>query len=310
MEGENVKKEQAWRGVFAIPCTPFTETGALDLDSLRSQIEFCVEAGAHGIVVPVIASEVWTLTGEERMSIAEETVQIVAGRIPVVIGVSTGSIQSSLPLTFHAAEIGANAIIATPPVGPASTLPAIYDFYAKLSDATPLPIFVQHIDVPYGTRMPIEFISKMVREIPRVDWIKEEIMPPGPTIEAEIAQSGKKLKGIMGGIAGRFLLDEFQRGACGTMPACEATDVHVQVWNALDNGDEQLARQLFNRLLPLLNMESRSFGVIKAVLKRRGIIASDYMRQYAGSPLDRQDHVELDTILGDMKDLFRLAPPW
>ena len=45
-----MKKQQAWRGVFTIPCTPFTETGALDLDSLRSQIEFCVEAGAHGIV--------------------------------------------------------------------------------------------------------------------------------------------------------------------------------------------------------------------------------------------------------------------
>ena len=88
----------------------------------------------------------------------------------------------------------------------------------------------------------------------------------------------------MGGIAGRFLLDEYRRGACGTMPACEATDIHVQVWNALDEGNEELARQLFNRLLPLLNMESRSFGVIKAVLKRRGIIASDYMRQYAGSP--------------------------
>ena len=136
LEESNVKKRQSWRGVFTIPCTPFTETGALDLDSLRSQIEFCVEAGAHGIVAPVIASEVWTLTGEERMSIAEETVEIVAGRIPVVIGVSTGSIQSSLPLTYHAAEIGANAIIATPPVGPASTLPAIYDFYP--SSRTPL----------------------------------------------------------------------------------------------------------------------------------------------------------------------------
>ena len=91
--------------------------------------------------------------------------------------------------------------------------------------------------------MPVEFISKMVREIPHVDWIKEEIMPPGPTIEAEIAQSGTKLKGIMGGIAGRFLLDEFRRGARGTMPACEATDVHVQVWNALEAGNHDLARQ-------------------------------------------------------------------
>ena len=305
-----MKQTDTWRGVFTIPCTPFTETGALDLDSLRSQIEFCVEAGAHGIVAPVIASEVWTLNEDERKAVAEEMATIVNGRIPVVVGVSAGSLQASLPFALHAAEIGADAIIATPPVGPVASLSAIYEYYVRISEATPLPIFIQHIGPPYGTQMPVEFISRMVREIPRVDWIKEEIVPPGATIAAEIAQSGPKLQGVMGGIAGRFLLDEYRRGAVGTMPACEVTDVHVQVWNALDEGDEHLARQLFNRLLPLLNLESRSFGVIKAVLKRRGVIASDYMRQYAGSPLDRDDEYELDAILDGMKDLFRLAPPW
>ena len=39
------------------------------------------------------------------------------------------------------------------------------------------------------------------------------------------------------GPTGRYLMDEYRRGACGTMPACEMTDVHAQVWNALDSGD-------------------------------------------------------------------------
>ena len=68
----------------------------------------------------------------------------------------------------------------------------------------------------------------------------------------------------MGGVAGRYLIDEYRRGACGTMPACEATDVHVQVWEALEAGDERRARDLFNRLLPLLNFEARMPGVYKA----------------------------------------------
>jgi hypothetical protein len=45
------------------------------------------------------------------------------------------------------------------------------------------------------------------------------------------------------------------------------------------------------------------------VLKRRGIITSDYLRSHAGNPLDASDHQELSAIFDDMRDLFRLAPP-
>jgi 4-hydroxy-tetrahydrodipicolinate synthase len=112
----------------------------------------------------------------------------------------------------------------------------------------------------------------------------------------------------MGGVAGRYLFDEYRRGARGFMPACEVTDVHVQAWNALDRGDETRARRLFERLLPVLSFEARAGGVCKAVLKRRGVIASDYTRQFSGNPLDRYDRMELDRLLEDLEDLFTLAP--
>jgi dihydrodipicolinate synthase/N-acetylneuraminate lyase len=302
-------QSQPWRGVFTIPCTPFTDNGALDLASLRSEVEFCVAAGAHGVVAPVNASEAWTLTDDERRTVAETIVATVAGRIPVVVGVSAGSAAASVAFAQHAAAIGADAVIALPPTGPAAPLAAIYEFYRALAEAIAIPIFVQNHDAPYGTRLSPEFVARLVRELPHVDWVKEETLPPGHAITAELQLAGPKLKGVMGGIAGRHLIDEHRRGACGTMPACEATDVHVQVWDALDAGDACAARQLFNRLLPLLNFESRSPGVYKAVLKRRGVIASDYLRHLAGNPLDEFDHKELDAILGDMIDLFRLAPP-
>ncbi|HEY7030537.1 MAG TPA: dihydrodipicolinate synthase family protein [Thermomicrobiales bacterium] len=300
---------RSWRGVFTIPCTPFTDDGALDLASLRSEVEFCVEAGAHGIVAPVNASEAWTLTDDERRTVAKTIVQTVDGRIPVVVGVSAGSAAASVAFARHAAEIGADAVIALPPTGPAAPLPAIYGFYRRLAEAIAIPIFVQNHDAPYGTRLSPEFVARLIRELPNVDWVKEETLPPGHAISAELDLAGPKLKGIMGGVAGRYLIDEHRRGACGTMPACEATDVHVQVWDALEARDARRSRELFNRLLPLLNFEGRMPGVYKAVLKRRGVIASDYLRHHAGNPLDALDRKELDAILDDMCDLFRLAPP-
>ena len=298
-----------WRGVFTIPCTPFTDTGTLDVESLRREVSFCVEAGAHGIVAPVNASEFWTLTDDEREKVAEIIVETTGGRVPTVIGVAGGSAQAAVVFAKHAQAIGADAVIAMPPYVRVAPPNAIYDYYRSLSGAISIPIFIQNHDAPAGTRMSPEFVAKLVNELEHVEYVKEETFPPSHAIEAEIKLCGPRLKGVMGGVAGKYVMDEHRRGACGTMPACEATDVHAQVWNALDAGEERKARDLFNRLLPLLNYEALVPGVYKAVLKRRGIIASDYLRSHAGNPLDASDHRELGAIFADMKDLFRLSPP-
>ncbi len=299
----------AWRGVFTIPCTPFTDTGALDLGSLRSEVDFCLAAGAHGIVAPVNASEAWTLTDDERRTVVETLIETVSGRVPVVVGVSAGSAVAAATFARHAGGIGADAVIALPPSGPPVPPQEIVAYYRAVAAASDLPVFVQNHDPPYGTRMSPEFVARLVCEIPNIVWVKEETFPPGHAMTAEIRLCGPKLCGVMGGVAGRYLLDEYRRGACGTMPACEVTDVHVQVWEALEAGDERRARDLFNRLLPLLNYEGLMPGVYKAVLKRRGVIASDYLRHYNGNPLDACDCRELDAILADMRDLFRVAVP-
>lgn len=300
---------QPWRGVFTIPCTPFTDTGELDLDSLRREVSFCVAAGAHGIVAPVNASEFWTLSDDERRLVAETVVKVTDHRIPTVIGVAGGSTPVAVAFAKHAEEIGADAVIAMPPHVRVVPPNAIFDYYRQISAAIGIPIFIQNHDAPAGTRMSPEFVARMVNELEHVDYVKEETFPPNHAIEAEIKLCGPKLKGVMGGVAGRYLMDEYRRGACGTMPACEATDVHVQVWNALDSGDLRKGRDLFNRLLPLLNFEALIPGVYKAVLKRRGIITSDYLRSHAGNPLDASDHRELSAIFDDLRDLFQLAPP-
>ncbi|MGH2371312.1 MAG: dihydrodipicolinate synthase family protein, partial [Chloroflexota bacterium] len=140
-------------------------------------------------------------------------------------------------------------------------------------------------------------------------YIKEESQNTGYKITKTLEVAGEHCLGIMGGKAGRMLLDEFRRGACGTMPACESTDVHAQLWNALDAGHEDVARHLFKELLPLLNYEA-AFGtaVYKEVLYRRRIIASPHKR-LPGLTLDTYDHQELDLILAELSPLFTVKTP-
>ena len=74
------------RGLFAIPPTPFTTDGALDEPSLRRTLAFCLEAGTHGIVTPVNASEFSTLSTEERHVVARATVEEFVHVLPFGTG--------------------------------------------------------------------------------------------------------------------------------------------------------------------------------------------------------------------------------
>jgi 4-hydroxy-tetrahydrodipicolinate synthase len=88
------------------------------------------------------------------------------------------------------------------------------------------------------------------------------------------------------------------------MPACQATDVHVAIWNKLEAGDEAGARRVFNSLLPLISYE-RLYGIVvyKEVLHRRGVIATTVSRA-PGACLDEAGRAELDAILAGVGSLF------
>ncbi len=280
-----------FRGVYAIPPTPFDENGALDEHSLRRAVEFCVMAGSHGIVAPVNASEAIILTDAERLRVAEILVEQTAGRVPVVIGVSGISTAASVLYTRHAAQIGADAVIAMPPYvkhPPASEIP---DFYAAVAHAgRGLPVWIQNNLGPVGTPMSAELLTRMLRDIPGVSFIKEESENAPQVISQVQAMAQHDLKGIMGGMGGRFVLEEYRRGACGTMPASEVADALVLVWNALEAGDEARARRLHTQLLPMLNYEALyTYAIYKEVLVKRGVIASSHSRVPGAPVLGRRE---------------------
>lgn len=300
---------EGWRGVFTIPVTPFDERGELDRESLKREVDWCVRAGAHGIVAPVNASEGPSLTDEERREVTRIVVETTAGRIPTVIGVSATGVQSTLQFTRWAREVGADAVMAMPPYGARITdAEAIFGFYRAVAAAAgELTVMVQNYSGPAGTPMSAAQVVRLLREIPNVSYAKEETTNAGHLMTATMAGAGAACLGVMGGVGSRYLLDEYRRGACGTMPACQVTDVHAQIWNALDGGDPERARALFNRLLPLLNLEA-IFGVAlyKEVLKRRGVIAHTTIRGYKSSSLDEYDLQELDAVWTGIEDLFTI----
>ena len=300
---------EIFRGIFPIPPTPFNENLDVDFGGVRSLVDFCVACGSHGIVMPVNASEFTTLTDDERKQVVEVATKQNAGRLPFVAGVAGTTFKSAEMFARHAKECGADAVIAMPPyINKASEKEIIY-YYEAISKAAELPIFIQNYIPPVGTPMSAKFMLKLVSEIEHVDYIKEETNYAGQVITEVVTLSGiaksGKFKGIMGGKAGRYLLDEFRRGASGSMPACEVADIQVQIWNALEVGNEELATQMFNKVITLLNFEYLyGSSLYKMVLKERGIIANTSIRQCGSAGLDSTDMIEFRRIMEYIKSMF------
>ena len=119
-------------------------------------------------------------------------------------------------------------------------------------------------------------LLKLVREVPGVHYVKEEVAPAHHNI-ARLAEAGEPaLWGVFGGGGAQNLLDELRRGGAGNMPASQYTDVVSRVFSLWEAGQESEARDLHMRLQPALQRE-RLAGVAsaKAVLVKRGIIRSE-----------------------------------
>jgi dihydrodipicolinate synthase/N-acetylneuraminate lyase len=293
-----------FQGIYPILQTPFDEAGALDLESLRREVAFCLRAGAHGLVIPANASEFFALSDAERFEVAEVVLTAAAGRVPVVISCNGVSAPAAVAFTRHAIGHGADGIMVLPPYvrrpGEAGVL-AYYEAVAEAAGGR--PVIVQNAEPPLGTPLSIPSLVKLLERAPGIQYVKEEVTPSGQRMSALIEAAGDRLRGAFGGQNGIWMLTELDRGSCGNMPNCATVDVHVRIFDLYRDGHRGDAEALYLQLLPLLVLGSQ-YGVAfaKEILHRRGIIRTKVARDPQPAALDRWDLAEVD------RGLERLRP--
>src|SRR6516162_2604099 len=132
-------ERRVFRGVFAILQTPFTVNDEMDTEDLAREADFCVRAGAHGLVWPQLGAEFYLLSEDERIRGAEAILRARSGRRPVVIGVQAPFKDVAINLARHAEEKGADALISLPPYLGHASLDAVRDYYQSLAHSVKLP---------------------------------------------------------------------------------------------------------------------------------------------------------------------------
>lgn len=296
-------EEGRLEGVFPIVTTPFGFQGDLDLESLGRVVEHVVEGGAAGLVYPAIASEYQTLSRAEWTAATRHVVEVVDGRIPLIVGVSSPDGEgATFAYAEMAASLGAAATMWMPGVDTSQDIERIIGVTAEIARLCPVPLILQNAPAPLGPALDPSDVARVVNAVPGVRYVKEETQPCGQRLTRLLDRHPEGLIGVFGGAGGRFVLDELARGAVGSMPACEFTALHVAIFSAFRHGDMAATRALFNALLPLLNFGSVfRTSATKEILHRMGIIGCPAHRDH-NPQLDAFDLAELTGILSELQE--------
>lgn len=294
-------------GVLPILPSIFTASGAIDEMGTRRVLDYIVASGAGGIVFPGLASEYDTLSREERVHMTRLIGEWIAGRVPFIVGASAAATDDAIAFAAAGAAAGAVAAMVLTPKVFADDPAGMRDFYRDIHSGSGIDIMLQNAPAPMGIGLSLEKVAELARALEGIRYVKEEAPPSGQRISRLMELAGESLLAVFGGVGARYLIDELARGAKGTMPACEITELHVAMFDRFHRGDESGARDLFERTLPLLNMQAIfRWRVTKAVLQRRGLIESPFVRA-PGPELDRYDRLELDALLRRLSDLMPLG---
>lgn len=284
-------------GVYPILVTTFFEDGSLDMDSQLRLVDYLLEQGAHGLGLFGNASEGYALESAERVQLMEAIAKRVDGRVPLIASSGATGTHSAVLLSQQLAGLGADALMVLPPYFLKTDGEGLLHYYRQISEKARTPIMIQDAPLLTQVAMPPALLARMAREIEFVQLAKVEAPPTAPKVSATVQAAGDSLV-VFGGLNAQFFIEEYLRGARGTMPGSDCIAELVAIWDALERNEPHVAWDVFTRILPLLRFELQpGMGVsaMKHNLLAAGVIACPAVR-HPTAALDALSLGELQTL--------------
>lgn len=271
------------KGICPIIATPFTENGEVDYEDLYRLVKTLIQGGCHAVTLFGIAGEYYKLSDEERKKMVEITVKAArenGGK--TIISVTDHATEVAVKTAKMFEEMGADCLMMLPPFFLKPGASYLYEHMKAIGKAVNIPIMAQYAPEQTGVAISPETFVKLQSECPNIVYYKIECKPAGPYVTSLMKLTDGNMK-IFVGNAGFQFIECSDRGAIGAMPGCSMYDVYLDMYHKYANGDRQGAIRVHNKLLPMLNHIRQNVEQIisfeKRILKRRGIIKSDYCRK-------------------------------
>ena len=239
-----------FKGVIAYPITPFDQEEKVDISLFKKLVERLVISGSHGIAPLGSTGVLPYLTDEEKEAITEATIQQVAGRVPILVGVSNLTTEKTIHHAKFAENAGADAVMIIPMSYWKLTDDEIVAHYDAVASKISIPIMAYNNPATSGVDMSPALLKRLL-EIPNVTMIKESTgdIQRMHYLRKELGEEVAFYNG-----SNPLALAAFTAGAKGWCTAAPnlIPELNIELYNAVQNNDLETAQNLFYKQVDLL----------------------------------------------------------
>src|SRR6266566_4556266 len=266
------------RGCGTALVTPFRQDGSIDDTALRNLVAWQVESGIDFLVPCGTTGETPTLTHDEWLYVIDTTIEIAAGRVPIVAGATSNSTHDAVEKAKEvAARAGVNAILTASPYYNKPTQEGQYRHFKAIAEAAvDKPIILYNVPGRTAANLEPATLARLA-EIPNIVGVKEASGNMTQIAEA-ISLVPETFLVFSGDDA--VTLPVIALGGVGIISVASNEIPHemASLTRAALSNDWATARTLHRKYLPLMqaNFIESSPLTVKAVLAMMGKIEEVY----------------------------------
>lgn len=265
------------------PLTPFTGDLKIDAAALKREIDYVIEDCRATMVVAagVEAQEYTYLNPAERKDLIRLTLEFVAGRCPVMVGISHPSFKTAIELAHFAQDLGAHAVQMLAPLRPfggPSTERDLVVYFEAVAKASPLPMTL-YLNAGPGADVSIA-ATIAIAAIDKVRYIKESSRDLSRVsrliVEVDHAGHARYFTTV------QMLLATLQLGGSGATMPPPAAEIARQVIDAFAAGEHARAAQIQLQfaLFPSKWMHRGLTATMKTAMRLIGLPVGDLYPPY------------------------------
>jgi len=242
-----------WNGVMPAVTTKFTDNDQLDFVNFEINIKAQLKAGVNGIILGGTLGEASTLMGDEKKALIKKTIEIVEGKVPVIINIAEQSTMNAIEATHNAEKFGAQGLMLLPPMRYKADARETVTYFKKIANSTKLPIMIYNNPVDYGIEVTLDMFEELT-ECKNIEAVKESTRDISNVTRMK-TRFGNRFKILCG--VDTLALESLLMGADGWVAGlvCAFPAETVAIYKLVKANKIHEAITIYSWFLPLLELD-------------------------------------------------------
>lgn len=244
----------SWRGVYPAATTQFNADSSIDFEASQGVLDALIKDGVHGLIVLGTCGENNSLDADEKRAALKSAVEVVAGRVPVVVGVSEMTTDRAAKFAKDAEAIGADALMVLPAMVYVPTELELENHFRTVAAATGLPLMLYNNPPAYRVSITTSVLQRLA-DVPNIVAVKES------------APDTRRFTDLLNVFGDRYILmaglddvalEGLLLGAHGWVSGLTSAfpQESVALVAAFDRGDLAEALRIYRWFMPLLHLDA------------------------------------------------------